>query len=129
MTSENQYLNTISNTLSYSCLLACGLYFSRDAFYQYQEGKTAFQTTVHTMTLDDLPLITICYEGLQYDMYKTLRFNNSAITEDWLISYMVEILISNEVSGSDTILFWDEQREHSCLPQTLWLQITLLLQS
>ena len=92
------------------CLLTCGLYFSKDALYQYMERKAAFQTTLHTLTLDDLPYITICYEGLHHDIYHELRFNNSAISEDWLISYMVEIVISKEVSGSDTVLFWDEQR-------------------
>ena len=110
MISENHYLHTIFNKLSYSCLLICGLYFSKDALYQYKERKTTFQKTAHTLTLDDLPLITICYEGLQYNDYQEMRFNNSAIAEDWTISYSIEIVISNEDSSSNSIYFVDEHR-------------------
>ena len=90
MTSENHYVNTTISTLCYICLLACGLYFSKDAIGQYQERKTAFQTTQHQLTIDDLPSITVCYEEekrYNYDGYKALRLNSSVAAKDWKILY------------------------------------------
>ena len=89
MTSENRQVNTIFTTLSYICLLTCGLYFSKDAIHLYQESKTAFQTTQHQLTIDDLPSITICYEQdlNNYNGYKALRLNSSVAAKDWKIYY------------------------------------------
>ena len=88
MTSENLLVNTISTTLCYICLLTCGLYFSKDAIHLYQESKTAFQTTQHQLTVDDLPSITICYEqDLPVNDYKALRLNSSVAAKDWKIYY------------------------------------------
>ena len=88
MICENHYLHTIINKLSYTCLLICGLYFSKDAIHLYQESKTAFQTTQHQLTVDDLPSITICYEqDLPVNDYKALRLNSSVAAKDWKIYY------------------------------------------
>ena len=102
MTGVNHYIKTISYTLSYTCLLACGLYFSKDAINQYQERKTAFHITEHQLTIDDLPFITICYQGLTYNAYMALRLNSSVVAKDWMIYYELRVDYSDE--GKD---IWD----------------------
>ena len=64
MAAWHYYFNAVFKTLSYVCLLACGLLFSKDAIEQYLEDKTALQITQEKLTLEDLPVVTICFEGL-----------------------------------------------------------------
>ena len=107
---KNLNLNIFTNTLSYICLLACGLYISKDAFYQYKEGKTAFQTVQGPLTLDDLPFITICYYykkhntlyNLDYYTALAMRSYDSVEEEDWKLRYSVSLHLTEELTGQKT---------------------------
>ena len=70
-------------TLSYTCLLACGLFFSKDAINQYFERKTAFHTSQQKLTIEDLPVVTVCYEGFDD------HYDSSNKSLNWTISYLL----------------------------------------
>ena len=107
MAAWHGYFNTvsISKTLSYMCLLACGLFFSKDAIDLFLEGKTAIQITQEKLTLEDLPVVTICFEGYQGHfcdrMDEKLDWN---VTYTWAIGTgeadfdMYEMAVDNMVS-------------------------------
>ena len=80
MTRKYHNFNVVSHKLAYTCLLACGVFFSKDAINQYFERKTAFQTTQQRLTLEDLPVVTVCYEGFDdhHDSFNSLG---------WTITY------------------------------------------
>ena len=67
MATFHGYFNavSVSKTLFYMCLLACGLFFSKDAIDLFLEGKTALQITHQKLNLSDLPIVTICFERYQ----------------------------------------------------------------
>ena len=111
MIRTNNYFNVFSSTVSYACLLACSLYISRNAFYQYQNGKTSFQLTQDQLTLEELPAITICYNGLHqtFEQYEQLRSNNSAIARDWMIKYLILIQL-HEHQTIEPAVQWHSQR-------------------
>ena len=107
MAAWHGYFNTVSvfKTLSYMCLLACGLFFSKDAIDLFLEGKTALQITHEKLTLDDLPVVTICFEGYKGhfcdEMDEKLDWN---VTNTWAITTgeqdidLNEMVMENEVS-------------------------------
>lgn len=55
---------TFVRLIYYTCLIALGLYFSRDAFHQWQEGKTNFEVSFKPISVEDLPAVTICYNDI-----------------------------------------------------------------
>ena len=108
---KKHYLNVFTNSFFYICLLACGLYISKDAFYQYKEGKTAFQTIQSPLTLEDLPFITICYAKLGYESSPAMRSHDSVEEEDWKFIYSVYLDLTEELTGQyTTIDDWTTQR-------------------
>ena len=109
MIRTNNYFNVFSSSVSYACLLACGLYISRNAFDQYQEGRTAFHETKHPLTLEDLPSITICYKKLDWSLFEQFRSNISAVARDWMISYKIEINL-HELQNVENITEYRVQR-------------------
>ena len=48
--------------LVYICLLISGFLFSKDAIYQYIEGKTGSESIQKPIKIEDLPTLTICYQ-------------------------------------------------------------------
>ena len=108
MARTNHYINVFSNTISYACLLVCGLYISKDVFNQYQDGKTAFQLTQHPLILEDFPSITICYKGLHWSLNQQLRSNNSAVAGDWMITYDF-VADLHELQTIESVDDWNNQ--------------------
>ena len=82
MAAWHYYFNAIFKTSSYVCLLACGLFFSKDAIKQYLDGKTALQITQEKLPLEDLPVVTICFENY-YDLF----CDNIDKKLDWNVTY------------------------------------------
>ena len=58
----SQKMATFLGRLTYICLLIGGFLFSKDAFDQYIDGKSATEVTQAPITVEDLPTVTICYE-------------------------------------------------------------------
>ena len=46
----------------YLCLLTCGLMMTKSAIDNYLERKTSFEMEERPLTLEDLPVFTICYK-------------------------------------------------------------------
>ena len=47
-------------------LLLYGLMLSRDAIVQYRDAKTSFDTFQQPISMEDLPVLTICYGRTVY---------------------------------------------------------------
>ena len=56
--------------------------FKRCNFKQYLDGKTALQITQEKLTLEDLPVVTICFED-SYDLF----CDNIDKKLDWNVTY------------------------------------------
>ena len=82
MTTRHHNFNVLLNTLAYTSLLAGGLFFSKDAFDQYLEGKTALQITQQTLTLEDFPAVTICFDYFGDDFCESMSKDL-----DWNVTY------------------------------------------
>ena len=59
----------------YISLLASGLLMTKSAIDHYEEGNTAFKTYESTIALEDLPVLTICYEndGGEFDLFSKCK--------------------------------------------------------
>ena len=82
MTPTQHNFNVFLETLAYTILLAGGLFFSKDAFDQYLEGKTALQITQQTLTLEDFPVVTICFDDFVHDFCESMSKDL-----DWNVTY------------------------------------------
>ena len=69
--------------------MACGLLFSKDAIKLYLEWKTVFQITHEKLTLEDLPVVTICFEGLDIVEVANFSINHCDQIEklDWIVNH------------------------------------------
>ena len=63
MNNIKRYLGSVSVYIS---LLTCGLLMTISAIDQYLERKTTFETQESPLTLEDLPVFTICYKRMNF---------------------------------------------------------------
>ena len=72
----------INSNFAYLVLLACGLWLSKKSIEHYQEAKTVFDVNQRPLTLEDLPAVTVCYEGYSFPCRQEL---NGTVYYRWTI--------------------------------------------
>ena len=72
----------INSSFAYLVLLAGGLWLSKSSIEYYQEAKTVFEASQRPLTLEDLPAVTVCYEGYSFQCGQEL---NGTVYYRWTI--------------------------------------------